>query len=207
MTLCRILPPLAKGRPVWQQPRAWSSLLSVTRSAGCAGGESTSVRLPRPSSGQQLLVEDGSWADWSPDGTEIAFASNRDGNVEFYVADADGSNERRLTENDRFDFFPAWAPDGRSIAFATVEQKQIYVMNVDGSNERQLTAQGLSEDPAWSPDGSQVVFQSSWEGNFEIYTLNVEDALQGSEGPRPRRLTNTRAGDFWPSWGPVATSE
>ncbi|NIN67914.1 MAG: DUF5050 domain-containing protein [Anaerolineae bacterium] len=158
-------------------------------------------------SGQQLLIEEGFWADWSPDGTQIAFASNRDGNVEIYVADADGSNQRRLTENDRFDFFPAWASDGRRIAFATVEQEQIYIMDADGSNERQLTAQALSENPAWSPDGTEIVFQSNRDGNFEIYAVNVEDALQGRAGPRPRRLTNTRAGDFWPSWGPVVTSE
>jgi Tol biopolymer transport system component len=118
------------------------------------------------------------------------------------VADADGSNQQRLTENARLDFFPAWSPDGQRIAFATVEQKQIYVMDADGSDERQLTVQGFSEDPAWSPDGTQIVFQSSRDGNFEIYSLNVEAALQGSADSSLRRLTNTRAGDFWPSWGP-----
>jgi hypothetical protein len=85
-----------------------------------------------------------------------------------------------------------------------VEQKQIYVMDADGSNRQQLTERGLSEDPAWSPDGSHIVFQSSRDGNFEIYTLNVEDVLQGRPDSKPRRLTHTRAGDFWPSWGPAA---
>jgi len=156
-------------------------------------------------SGLQRLIEDGFWADWSPDGMQIVFASKRDGNVEIYVADADGSNPRRLTENARLDFFPAWAPDGQRIAFATVGQKQIYVMNADGSNEQQLTDQGLCEDPAWSPDGSHIVFQSSRDGNFEIYTLNVEDALQEIGGSGSQRLTDVRAGDFWPSWGPAAS--
>ena len=151
--------------------------------------------------GLQLLIEDGFWADWSPDGTQIAFASNRDGNVEIYVADADGRNQRRLTENTSLEFFPAWSPDGRRIAFAVMEEKQIFVVNADGSDARQLTVQGSCEGPTWSPDGSQIAFQSSSDGDFEIYTVNVEEALQG-EGS-VQQLTDNRAGDFWPSWGPV----
>jgi TolB protein len=151
----------------------------------------------------QLLIEDGFWADWSPDGTQIVFASNRDGNVELYVADADGRNQRRLTHNTRLDFFPVWSPDGRRIAFATREQKQIYVVSADGRHEQQVTDQGLSEDPDWSPDGSAIVFQSSRDGNFEIYTVSVEEALRGAEGPCCQRLTSHAAGDFWPSWGRV----
>ena len=155
-------------------------------------------------SGLQRLIEDGFWADWSPDGTQMVFASKRDGNVEIYVADADGSNQRRLTENTRLDFFPAWSPDGRRIAFARLDQKQIFVMNTDGSNEQQLTYQGNAENPAWSPDGTQIAFQSSSDGNFEIYTINVDNALQGSEGPGSQRLTDNQLGDLWPSWGPAA---
>ena len=43
---------------------------------------------------------------------QIAFASDRDGNGEVYVMDADGSNQTRLTNNPAFDFGPAWSPDG-----------------------------------------------------------------------------------------------
>jgi len=155
-------------------------------------------------SGLQLLIEDGFWADWSPDGAQIVFASKRDGNVEIYAADANGSNQRRLTENTRLDFFPAWSPDGRRIAFATMEQKQIFVMDADGGNEQQVTYQGKCEDPAWSPDGRQIAFQSSSDGNFEIYTINVEDALQESGSVGSQRLTDNPKGDLWPSWGPAA---
>ena len=47
-------------------------------------------------SGLRLLIEDGFWADWSPDGSQIAFAS-AGGNVEIYVANSDGTGQRRLT--------------------------------------------------------------------------------------------------------------
>ncbi|MBN1136556.1 MAG: PD40 domain-containing protein [Anaerolineae bacterium] len=76
-------------------------------------------------------------------------------------------------------------------------------MNADGSDEQQLTHQSNAENPSWSPDGTHIAFQSSSEGNFEIYTIHVEDALQGSGGAAPWRLTENRAADLWPSWGPV----
>lgn len=150
-----------------------------------------------------LLIEDGFWADWSPDGTQIVFASRRDGNVELYLADADGSNQRRLTQNGRLDFFPDWSPDGHRIAFAVLEDRAIYIMDADGSNERRLTYQGNAENPTWSPDGSWIAYQSSNDGDFEIYAINVEEALEGNDGFNPLQLTNNQVGDLWPSWGGV----
>ncbi len=154
-------------------------------------------------SGMQRLIEDGFWADWSPDGNQIVFASKRDGNAEIYVADADGSNQRRLTENRQLDYFPAWSPDGRRIAFARLEKKQIYVMNADGSSEQQLTHQRNAENPSWSREGTQIAFQSSHDGDFEIYTIHVEKAIQGSEDSGLWQLTDNQTGDLWPSWGPA----
>lgn len=147
-----------------------------------------------------LIIEDGFWADWSPDGTQIVFASKRDGNVELYLADADGNNQRRLTQNGRLDYFPDWSPDGRRIAFAVLEDRAIYIMDADGSDERRLTHQGNAENPTWSPDGIWIAYQSSSDGDFEIYAINVEEALQGNAGFNPLQLTDNQVGDLWPSW-------
>ena len=59
------------------------------------------------------------YSAWSPDGTEIAFRSDRDGNREIYVMNSDGSNVRRLTNNAARDQDPSWSPDGLRIAFAS----------------------------------------------------------------------------------------
>ena len=93
---------------------------------------------------------------WSPDGREIAFASDRDDNDEIYVMNADGSGPRRLTENPAGDVCPTWSPDGRRIAFVSDRDgdREIYVMNADGSGHRNLTRNRHAEDtvPAWSPN-------------------------------------------------------
>src|SRR5262249_8993218 len=56
---------------------------------------------------------------WSPDGTRIAFTSNRDGNYELYVIDADGSNLRNITSHPARDDYAAWHPDGRRLLFVS----------------------------------------------------------------------------------------
>jgi Tol biopolymer transport system component len=81
---------------------------------------------------------------WSPDGRKIAFVSDRDGNSEVYVMNANGNGQRNLTRNPAFDADPAWSPDGRKIAFASKRDGKygVYVMNADGSEQRRLAQHG-----------------------------------------------------------------
>ncbi len=84
----------------------------------------------------------------------IAFHSDRDGNPEIYVMDADGSNVTRLTNDPADDGFPTWSPDGSRIAFFSDRDgnPEIYVMDADGSNVTRLTNHpALDAVPAWSP--------------------------------------------------------
>lgn len=96
---------------------------------------------------------------WSPDGSKIAFTSNRDGNWEIYVMNADGSNQQRLTNNNEKDLTPAWSPDGTQIAFTS--GSDIYVMNSDGTNQIAVGPPS-SCHPSWSPDGWRIAF-SEWD--------------------------------------------
>ncbi len=90
----------------------------------------------------------------SPDGRRIAFASDRDGDLEIYVMDADGGGLRRLTDDPGRDDQPTWSPDGRWIAFTSTRGGgfEIYIMRDDGSDLRRLTEnEAIDGDPAWSP--------------------------------------------------------
>ena len=82
---------------------------------------------------------------------QIAFDSDRDGDNEIFVMDADGTNVRQLTTNDDDDYYPAWSPDGKQIAFISdrYDDKEIFVMDADGANVRQLTQKG--EGPRYKP--------------------------------------------------------
>ena len=135
---------------------------------------------------------------WSPDGRRIAFDSNRDGNREVYVMNADGSGVTRLTDNGAADEFPAWSPDGRRIAFESNRDgnPEVYVMNADGSGVTRLTDNGARDwYPAWSPDGRRIAFDSDRDGNWEIYVMNAD-------GSGLTRLTYKGAADFSPAWSP-----
>jgi len=81
---------------------------------------------------------------WSPEGQRIAFLSERDGNWDIYVMDADGSNPTNLTHDAGFDGYPAWSPDGQRIAFASNRDgnTEIYVIAADGSSLIGTTSTG-----------------------------------------------------------------
>lgn len=74
------------------------------------------MRLSAEEPAIRLIVADGIQPAWSPDGQLLVFTTNRDGNLELYLADVDGRNLRNLTRHEGFDARPAWFPDGRRIA-------------------------------------------------------------------------------------------
>jgi len=89
-----------------------------------------------------------------PAAGQIAFTSDRDGNVDIYLVHADGSGVTRLTNNPARDFLPVWSSDGTRIAFYSERDGngEIYVMNADGSGLRNLTNNPAADlAPAWRP--------------------------------------------------------
>ena len=109
---------------------------------------------------------------WSPDGTKLAFMSNRDGNPEIYVVNRDGSGLRRLTNHPENDVTPTWSPTGNQIAFTSdrTGRPQIWIMNADGSGQQQHhAARSWCDRPTWSPAPfNEIAYTSQAGGGYDI---------------------------------------
>src|SRR5882762_2201700 len=101
---------------------------------------------------------------FSPDGSRIAYVSQRDGNAEIYVMNADGTGAARVTNDPQPDGRPSFTPDGQAVVFhsaRTAGRQQIWVVNVDGSGLMQLTRDSVNAMPTVSPDGQTIAYVST----------------------------------------------
>jgi TolB protein len=138
-------------------------------------------------------------ASWSPDGSRLVFSSSQNDNTDVYLAQADGSGAKRLTDSRGIDVSASWSPDGKRIAFVSERAgtPQIYTMAADGSDVRRLTFQGnYNQEPAWSPKGDLIAFSGRDEHRvFDLYTVAVD-------GGKVTRLTQNQGTNEKPSWAP-----
>src|SRR5262249_43754427 len=145
----------------------------------------------------------------------------RNGAGEIYLMSPDGTNVRRLTDNNAADAFPALSPDGKKIVFDSnrnrtegepINTYDLYVMNTKGEEQRFLIR---GSSATWSPDSKNIAFHASSSGlglpirpdpgsatsDSDIFVANVDDLLAGVAGPM--NLTNNpEAIDDDPDWSP-----
>jgi Tol biopolymer transport system component len=152
---------------------------------------------------------------WSRDGSRIAFMSNRDGNYEIYVMNADGADPLRLTCDSADDWAPDWSPDGSHIVFQSDRPGHPEVYAMDAANTtcggeiglNRLTNTDCSScttgeprnlDPSWSSDGSQIAFDSD--------RVNPEEQVRqvwvmNTDGTNQKALTSLPGENGHTGWG------
>lgn len=154
--------------------------------------------------------------DLTKDSNEFAygFSSSRDGqriayhkNYQVFLADADGSNARRVETGHPFNFVPSWSPDGQWVLFVSGEHYNCHphLVRADGTGLRKLADRGgyrgvtefldvpdfhggSSDVPVWSADGQSVFFTAKVADNVELFQITLEGKLQ--------QLTKSAPGTF-----------
>jgi Tol biopolymer transport system component len=158
----------------------------------------------------------------SPDGTKIAFASDRDGDYDIYVMKAARESTRnvaqKLTRTNNAqnpilarEWYPDWSPDGKQLAFTRAGTElplnwEIFRMEAapEGRLNRAVnltnSSSTLDEEPAWSPDGRKIAFVAmpTNGGDQDIYRMRATDGAN-----RVNLTEDSTNGDTMPSWQPL----
>jgi len=138
---------------------------------------------------------------FTPDGKQLLYSSTASGYAQIYLANADGSDLRRLTNARAVEVEPKPNPKGGTVAFVSGRSgpPQIYTMSMDGTSvERLTTGEGEAVNPSWHPDGQHIAF--AWSrgyepGNFNIFIMEVASR-------KFIQLTHGAGRNENPSWAP-----
>lgn len=139
---------------------------------------------------------------FNPDGSQIAFMTDKDGTPRIYMIASTAENNKRpipvlLTKRNKENTCPSWSPDGTKIAYSakTNGVRQIWIYDVEAKEEQQLTSgPGNKENPCWAQDSLHLVFNSTDPDSSELYLVNLNqpDAIKITSGPGKKH---------YPTWG------
>lgn len=167
------------------------------------------VTLGQP--GAAPLTEPGvndTFAEWSPNGSTIAYASYRNEQWDLYLVSADGSTTTQLTTDPADDYAPKWSPEGTRLVYVNgrlegeLPADRLRVIGADGAGISTITPGRLDAFSAsWSPSGERIVFvgETGGDANWELFTV-------APDGTGLTRLTRTDAMEFDPTWARRAES-
>jgi len=164
----------------------------------------------------RLTTEKGYDAEcsFSPDGSQVVFVSDRDGDPDIYLMDADGSNVRQLTNEPGYDGGPFFSPDGRWIAYRTdrieKDMLQIHAMRADGSGDVAITSgKAVHWAPFWHPTRPWLIWTGADHSdptarpNYDLWIAAWEITPEGSfAAGSPLRLTDHPGADVLPAFSP-----
>lgn len=145
---------------------------------------------------------------FSPDGKQIVFCSKRDGHLQLYIMNSDGTGVRQLTKAQNcYNGGPFFSPDGKKVIFRSDRKEkdrlQLYVINADGTGEKALTDNDkwVYWAPYWYQDGKHIVYTAADHSdekarpNYDIYWMNIETG-------KTTRITHAPGQDVLPVFSP-----
>jgi TolB protein len=165
-------------------------------------GQIATIRVNGSGKRRVLLGTHGCYGPaWSANGQRLAMAcGDRYGRHAYIdVANADGSDLRRLTEHAYNEYGLRWSPDGRTILYGRTNRRGIYLIGADGRNDRMITTD--SPPPigwgalTWSPNGRSIAYITDRTGDGDIYIIDAD-------GRNKTQLTSSAEIDSDPAWAP-----
>lgn len=136
-------------------------------------------------------------AQWSPDGTRVAYVAAAGRFAQLFVLDLATGERRQLTQGEHLNAEPRWSPDGRSLVFISQQDgpSQIHRIEADGSQRRRLSALGTDESaPSWSPDGKRIAFVRI-AGKRDVWVMDAD-------GSNAQAIAIGPADEDSPTWSP-----
>jgi len=157
--------------------------------------------MGRTGESPRRLTEDGFNPSWSPDGTDVLYATenvvddpfNRNSISELWAVKVATGEKRRLTEGDAVQ--PRWSPHGHRIAYwanpisVGRRQRDIYTIPAAGGEAVAVTSDAaLDWNPVWSPDGMYLYFSSNRGGTLNLWRVPIDEQSGRTLGP-PEAIT------------------
>lgn len=140
--------------------------------------------------------------EWSPDGSQIAWVSNRTGEHQIWVMNADGSNKVQITQGPALHGWPRWSPDGTRLVYWGFDSASgahsIGTCLADGSAGRTVVTSGdYLDSPDWHPNGRDIAYGAVTNGNWDVWMADVEP-----DQVELHRLTQSPEMESNPLWHP-----
>lgn len=177
--------PDTEYQPHWSPDGKQIAFLSIPAGAGQrhdihvmnADGTNRTALTETPAAEESSIA-------WSPDSRKIAFASNRDGNMEVYALTIASRDLRRLTNDAGGDNIPAFTPDSRSVVFISARggARQFWRVSAEGG-EATTVGPAIASPVTWSPDHKLIAYLGQADASSGIFVVAF------AAGGAPRRVT------------------